>query len=225
MAKLTLYHGSNHIIGQPVYGLGNRANDYGPGFYCTQDIELAKEWSVTETADGFVNAYVLETDGLSVLELDQEPYTVLNWLCILVQNRSFKLSGEFMPLAKRYLLEFHDLPYREYDIISGWRADDSYFSYATSFLDNRLTLASLERAMKLGNLGKQIVLISPESFRRVRFIGSENVSREAYYNKKTTRDSDARKAWREDVRTADIIHGTTIQKLMAHDWGDDDDLV
>ena len=34
---IILYHGSNKIIKKPVYGAGKRYNDYGSGFYCTQD--------------------------------------------------------------------------------------------------------------------------------------------------------------------------------------------
>ena len=31
--KLTIYHGSQKLIQQPVYGAGNVRNDYGLGFY------------------------------------------------------------------------------------------------------------------------------------------------------------------------------------------------
>lgn len=43
--KLRLYHGSENIIEVPEYGKGMRNNDYGRGFYCTEDIELAREWA------------------------------------------------------------------------------------------------------------------------------------------------------------------------------------
>ena len=42
---IKLYHGSENIIDVPTYGKGARHNDYGKGFYCTEDIELAKEWA------------------------------------------------------------------------------------------------------------------------------------------------------------------------------------
>ena len=42
--KLTIYHGSQKLIQQPVYGAGNVRNDYGLGFYCTENVDLAKEW-------------------------------------------------------------------------------------------------------------------------------------------------------------------------------------
>ena len=41
---MILYHGSKDIIEKPIYGQGKKYNDYGLGFYCTDNIELAKEW-------------------------------------------------------------------------------------------------------------------------------------------------------------------------------------
>ena len=43
---ICVYHGSSQIIQQPVIGKGNPNNDYGLGFYCTESVELAKEWLV-----------------------------------------------------------------------------------------------------------------------------------------------------------------------------------
>lgn len=45
MGNITIFHGSPEIREKPVYGLGKKYNDYGQGFYCTQNIELAKEWA------------------------------------------------------------------------------------------------------------------------------------------------------------------------------------
>ena len=42
---MVIYHGSPKIIEVPAYGLGSATNEYDSGFYCTEDIELAKEWS------------------------------------------------------------------------------------------------------------------------------------------------------------------------------------
>lgn len=37
--KKRLYHGSQFIIQKSEYGKGARHNDYGKGFYCTEQIE------------------------------------------------------------------------------------------------------------------------------------------------------------------------------------------
>lgn len=41
-----LYHGSDKIVNSPRYGVGKADNDYGSGFYTTEDINSAKEWAV-----------------------------------------------------------------------------------------------------------------------------------------------------------------------------------
>lgn len=55
---LTLYHGSSLIIERPQFGKGNPFNDYGLGFYCTETLELAKEWACSMEQDGFATGPV-----------------------------------------------------------------------------------------------------------------------------------------------------------------------
>lgn len=80
---MLLYHGSDHVIKRPEFGAGKKHNDYGRGFYCTENIELAKEWAVSEDADGYVNKYSIDTSRLSILDINSEEYTMLHWLGIL----------------------------------------------------------------------------------------------------------------------------------------------
>lgn len=42
---MILYHGSDKQITVPTFGAENPRNDYGLGFYCTESIDLAKEWA------------------------------------------------------------------------------------------------------------------------------------------------------------------------------------
>lgn len=73
---MTLYHGSERIIETPQFGAGNPRNDYGVGFYCTQHLELAKEWACQKNMDGFANEYELDLLGLSVLDVSGAEYTI-----------------------------------------------------------------------------------------------------------------------------------------------------
>ena len=57
-----LYHGSPSIIKKPIFGFGKPYNDYGLGFYCTEEVELAKEWACPLAKDGFANIYDFDTD-------------------------------------------------------------------------------------------------------------------------------------------------------------------
>lgn len=58
MSKIILYHGSPNKAIKPTFGLGEERHDYGKGFYLTENIGLAKEWTVcrpNEKMDGFIN--------------------------------------------------------------------------------------------------------------------------------------------------------------------------
>jgi hypothetical protein len=43
---IIIYHGSEKILEKPICGKGASTNDYRRGFYCTQELELAKEWAL-----------------------------------------------------------------------------------------------------------------------------------------------------------------------------------
>lgn len=116
---LTLYHGSSLIIERPQFGKGNPFNDYGLGFYCTETLELAKEWACSMEQDGFANRYSFQTDGLSILNLSDGKYNILNWLSILLMNRKFNLSSDIAVQGKEYLASTFLPPYENYDVIIG----------------------------------------------------------------------------------------------------------
>ena len=89
MSTIKLFHSSYHIINKPDYSLGKSHNDYGQGFYCTENIDLAKEWACKDNKDGFVNEYNFNLDGLKTLNLLDGTYSSLNWIAILLENRIF----------------------------------------------------------------------------------------------------------------------------------------
>jgi len=190
-----IYHGSKNRIEKPEYGKGKPYNDYGLGFYCTEDIEMAKEWSCGEDHDGFANIYEIDTSKLKILNLNTADFTILHWLTILLKNRTFRLTNQIAKDAKKYLLKNFLVDTASYDAIIGYRADDSYFSFAEDFLNNAISVQKLEKAMNLGNLGKQFVLISPFAFEQIQFVAAENAPRSKYYVLKSKRDKAARSAY------------------------------
>ena len=103
MSKRILYHGSTKIIHRPIYGEGKLYNDYGRGFYCTEYAELAKEWACTEGVDGYANKYEIETDGLKILNLLSEEYTILHWIALLMNHRQVRLSTPMMKKGSEWL--------------------------------------------------------------------------------------------------------------------------
>ena len=202
----TIYHGSVKIIEQPQYGAGRKDNDYGLGFYCTEDIELAKEWAASDERGGFVNCYEVEEDGMCFLNLQQIPeesgsYSaqermILQWMALLVDNRAIRLGSPVERRGKEYLVSRFLPDISKYDCLIGYRADDSYFSYARAFLSNTLTIGQLSAAMRLGNLGLQYVIRSPRMFDRIRFLEAVPVDGGVYFPKRMQRDQSARKEFR-----------------------------
>ena len=197
--KITIYHGSKDIIKQPVYGLGNKTNDYGLGFYCTENSELAKEWAVDIDRDGYSNQYEFNIHGLKILKLIK--YNILYWLSILLENRTFNVSSPLGIEAKEYILNNFKIDYRSYDVIIGYRADDSYFTFAKDFINGVISYQQLGRAIKLGDLGEQVVLISEKAFKRLTYKESFFVGKDEYYDKKLIRDKNARNEY-FDSKTA-----------------------
>ena len=210
MKQIKLYHGSENIIKVPQYHFGNPKNDYGYGFYCTENQELAKEWGCTEEKDGFANEYLLNMEGLSILDLSQSKYNILNWLTILLENRTFDLSSEVSIAAKKYLLQNFSITYNKYDIIRGYRADDSYFAFANAFLNNIISVQKLNEAMYLGKLGEQVVLKSKKAFSQIKFISSTAADRNIYYPKKMLRDANARETFYKIRAESDLTNPNAV---------------
>ena len=198
--SITLLHGSDHIIERPVLKLGKKTNDYGRGFYCTRIPEMAKEWACKNNTGGFANAYDLDDAGLNILNLMDGQHSILNWIALLLANRTFSIQNEIEQDAKDFLLQHYLIDLSEFDMIIGYRADDSYFSYAQSFISNTLPLRTLGKAMTLGNLGEQTALISEKAFDHLSFIDAQPVSKEIYYPKFNQRDTKARLAWKKDLK-------------------------
>lgn len=189
----TLYHGSEFIIEQPKYKKGNIHNDYGLGFYCTTNKELAKEWAAKRSGKGYVNKYSLRDDRLKILDLTKPPFdNVLYWVALLMHNRELSSNirnnypRELEYLEKNYLLDVN-----EYDVVIGYRADDSYFHFPEAFVRSEITLESLNSIFTAGELGKQYVLISEKTFDLIKFIDYQEVlekSQEDYYKRKSGAD-------------------------------------
>ena len=220
--RLTIYHGSRLIIKKPVFGEGNPRNDYGLGFYCTQEIELAKEWACTEDDGGYANQYELDLSDLSAMYLSGVEYNILNWLALLLANRTFRISNDIAAEGKVYLLNKFLPDIRNYDVIIGYRANDSYFSFAGAFLNNTLSLAQLENAMYLGKLGEQTVLKSQSAFEHIRFIRSEAADREIYYPKKYARDKEARSSYRKERERQKAAESVYLIDILRESWESND---
>lgn len=217
-----IYHGSEKIIQKPQYGFGKKYNDYGLGFYCTEHIDMAKEWGVSLDKNGYANCYELECDGLKILDLLDGKYCILHWLAILLENRKFDIPSALALDAKEYLLKNFSVDYDKYDVIIGYRADDSYFSFAQDFLNGTISYRQLNRAMYLGKLGQQFVLKSKEAFEHIQYLGHELAESNEWYAKKMLRDRDARREYLDVERNKRERGDIYIVQIMDGEMKADD---
>lgn len=212
--KKILYHGSEVVVKKPIYGKGASTNDYGKGFYCTEEIELAREWACSKGVDGYVNLYELELSNLKVLNLNTPDYNILNWLALLADHRTYWQNGSIAEEAKNYVKENFLVDISSYDVIIGYRADDSYFAFAQDFVAGAISLQKLSEAMRLGKLGEQIVLKSEKAFEMIQFLTYEIVPAEQYYVKKMEREREARREYRKKKKQKETINELFILDIM-----------
>ena len=116
--------------------------------------------------------------------------------------------------AKKYLKEHFLLDIKKYDVIIGYRADDSYFSFAQDFVANVISLRQLDEAMHLGKLGEQVVLKSKKAFERITFLDSIPAQKEEYFAKKMMRDKEARRDYRKSKKQAADMNDVYMLDIM-----------
>ena len=208
-----IFHGSGVIVSKPDIRRSRADTDFGMGFYCTEDEELAKEWACDDTHSGYMNCYEMDLSELKILNLNSDDYSTLNWLALLVNNRSTRvrvpLQREMISwITKNYLIDISD-----YDVIIGYRADDSYFDIINYFLMNTISYEQLSSALTLGDWGDQFVLKSEKAYSQIRFIEATTVDHRVYYPKRMKRDEKARADFFSMIKEVDM-KGTYIRDLI-----------
>ena len=218
----TIYHGSDHIIEKPLFGAGKPYNDYGSGFYCTDSPEMAKEWGVGKDKDGYANQYTIDCDGLVILDLNGPDFTILHWLAVLLENRRFTINAPLALQSREYLLSTFHVDYKNVDCMIGYRADDSYFSFAQDFISGAISYRQLTNAMHLGKLCQQFVLKSEKAFDCIRFAGYETALRSEWYAKRKMRDDAARREYLDAERYRIQPGDLFITQILSEEMKPDD---
>ena len=213
--EVQLYHGSSKDNLVPQWGSGKSNNDYGKGFYLTPDKELAKEWAMVfynTSKIGYCYSYKIDITNLVVLDLTK--CSLENWIAELLVNRKVDLKYEVTKDRLTNFIRMFKLDTSKTDIIIGYRADDSYFRYAEDFINGLIYKETLEKAMKLGNLGIQVFLKSKESFNRLVSMQKESVDSE-YFSLYIKRDSEARELYKE-IKTSQTSKKVTIDDILRN---------
>ena len=86
-----------------------------------------------------------------------------------------------------------------------------------------LSIAQLERAMVLGKLGEQIVLMSEKAFDSITFEGSIAAPKELYLPKKLARDTTAREEFQKEKGKGSLLTEKYVLDIMREGWKDDDE--
>lgn len=170
---MKVFHGSDHAVKVPVYLGGKSDNDYGNGFYTTEYEERARSWAALNgiPEKSIVNVYELDMNDLKILDLND--YGILAWISEVVSNRG--INQEAAGIVGERLVRQYKIDTKSFDIIKGYRADDSYTQVIEAFLMNQLNICEVERLFYKGSLGNQIFLKSEKAFRNIRWVESYEV--------------------------------------------------
>ncbi len=105
-------------------------------------------------------------------------------------------------------------------MITGYRADDSYFDYAESFLNNGITVEQLACTMRLRKLREQIVIKSKFAFSKLKYEGFDVAEKGQYYILRKTRDEEANQIYLKMLE--EESDGLYIQDIMRGGIKNDD---
>lgn len=171
---IRVYHGSDHIIKKPSYMGGKPDNDYGNGFYTTEYEDRARSWATLNgnLEKSIVNVYNLELDELNVLDLND--HGVLAWIAEVVANRG--TNQDMANIVGKRLVELYRPDSSSFDVIKGYRADDSYTQVVEAFLLNQINIQEVERLFYKGSLGNQVFLKSEKAFQKIQWVDSYEVT-------------------------------------------------
>ena len=140
-----------------------------------------------------------------------------------LQILHFYLHLQWLLTPSHFSTQNFCIDYKKYDVIKGYRADDSYFSFASAFLNNTISLSQLEHAMVLGKLGEQVVAVSQKAFDAISFAEAIAAPKEIYYPKKLARDTAARDEFQKEKGRGSILTETYILDIIRQGWKNDDE--
>ena len=212
--EITVFHGSLQMELTPVYGMGKPYHDYGKGFYTSEDKELANEWAVSlsDGENGFCHTFSLDMSALRYLRLDAAE-DVLSWMAILMRHRPGTDSRRWDLIQQRFIEKYY-IDVDTYDVIIGYRANDSYLAIAKQFARGEVGVSILGRLLKLGSFGVQVCVKSGLAYSQLRYLGLFEVDYKQYHSQFVSRDEDSRRRMRELINSSDNDLSQTIESII-----------
>ncbi len=212
---MRIYHGSDKILENPVYGSGKDYNDFGLGLYCTESKSKAKQWASSNTK-GFITEYDLNVAGLNVVRLNDSRFSTLSFVAFICNYRKIVYES---PLAKQisdYIIENFMIDLRDFDVVIGPQCDDCYFTFVSEFINGNISLEKLKILLHYAD--NQVVLVSPLAFIKTKFTKSEEVDTHSNFLKRVMKNDDVMKEYMKADITSGIYANDVIKEGMRdHD--------
>ena len=150
MVGKILYHGSNMKVDKPMLLKGQRALDFGAGFYLTSSYEQAMKWAKTVTrrrgnGQAIVNIYDLDELRLATLHVLRLNTADGDWLDYVVKNR----RGQAVV--------------GDYDVVIGPVANDSTLPVIDDYMSGNYTKEEAVRRLLPQSLTDQYAIKSTEA--------------------------------------------------------------
>ena len=210
----TVFHGSLSQEIAPEYGRGKSYHDYGNGFYTSADKALANEWAVSLSTgeNGYCHAFSLDTTNLCCLSIDAAE-DVLSWMAILMKHRPGTDTRRWDLIQQRFIDKYY-INVDAYDLVVGYRANDSYLAIAKQFARGEIGVGILARLLKLGSFGVQVCVKSRLAYTRLRYLELSEVDYEQYHAQFISRDEESRRSMRELINSPDNDLSQTIESII-----------
>lgn len=162
MVGKLLYHGSNMKVDKPMLLKGQRALDFGAGFYLTSSYEQAMKWAKTVTrrrgnGQAIVNIYDLDEQRLATLYVLRFNTADGDWLDYVVKNR----RGQAVV--------------GDYDVVIGPVANDSTLPVIDDYMSGNYTKEEAVRRLLPQNLTDQYAFKSTEALAALTYKEGDNV--------------------------------------------------
>lgn len=162
MVGKILYHGSNMKVDKPMLLKGQRALDFGAGFYLTSSYEQAMKWAKTVTrrrgnGQAIVNIYDLDEQRLATLHVLRFNTADGDRLDYVVKNR----RGQAVV--------------GDYDVVIGPVANDSTLPVIDDYMSGNYTKEEAVRRLLPQNLTDQYALKSTEALAALTYKEGDNV--------------------------------------------------
>ena len=199
---MKVYHGSKKIVSMPFCDHKGNRKDFGKGFYATESEIHAREWAAADENGGFLNIYELDTDSLEILDLCGNDEDIFKWLALILSNRILPAFSPEERDIRDDIIREHLPDIRNTDVIKGYRADDSIFSFCRAYIRGDISADELAEAVRYRDDGEEVLLRTERAFENLEFISYENVDGNIYYPARMKRDISLRLSFSTDSDSA-----------------------